>query len=191
MGLIEIIFMGIGLSMDAVAVSLTNGMVYKNIPRDKRIAMPVLFGLFQGLMPVLGFLAGGLFADVISQYAGILVFLILGFIGGKMLKDAFTKDDEEEVADLAMARDEEEKVLTYKTLIMQAVATSIDAFAVGIGLSAMGVSIVPASIIITLTTLICCILAIVLGKKFGELLGNKSEIVGGIILVCIAIKALF
>ena len=96
MGFIEIILIGLGLSMDAVAVSMANGMAYKNTTKAKTLAMPILFGVFQGLMPLIGYFAGGLFADVISKYANILVFVILGFIGGKMLKDNLGHKDEEE-----------------------------------------------------------------------------------------------
>lgn len=219
MGLIEIILIGIGLSMDAVAVSMTNGMVYKDAGKAKTYAMPILFGLFQGLMPLIGYFTGGLFADVISQYASILVFIILGFIGGKMLKDGIehikeekeqakekqeqkntlvdeTMVDEvttqEEVAiTVEVQETEEKKELTYKMLFIQAIATSIDAFAVGIGFSAMQVDILLAAGIITFTTAICSLLAIFIGKKFGDLLGSKSELLGGAILVFLAIKALF
>lgn len=191
MGFIEIILIGLGLSMDAVAVSMTNGMVYKDTPKSKTLAMPLLFGLFQGLMPLIGYFAGGLFADVISKYASLLVFLILGFIGGKMLKDGLSHKKEEQETVETDESAEEGKVLTYKTLVIQAIATSIDAFAVGIGFSAMQVSIVPATIVITLTTALCCLIAIFAGKKFGDLLGNKSEMLGGIILLVIAVKALF
>lgn len=197
MGFIEIVLIGVGLSMDAVAVSMSNGMVYKHTNKAKLIAMPILFGVFQGLMPLIGYFAGGLFADVMSKYAGLLVFLILGIIGGKMLKDGF---DHRERAKQCMEGQEsegvageniEEKTLTYKVLIIQAIATSIDAFAVGIGFSAMQVSIIPAILVIALTTTFCCLLANLLGKKCACLLGNKSELLGGAILVCIAIKSLF
>ena len=184
MGFIEIILIGLGLSMDAVAVSMANGMAYKNTTKAKTLAMPILFGVFQGLMPLIGYFAGGLFADVISKYANILVFVILGFIGGKMLKDNLGHKVEEGV-------EAEGKVLTYKTLFIQAIATSIDAFAVGIGFSAMQVSIIPAVSIIMLTTAICCLIAIFAGKKVSSLLGGKAEILGGLILVIIAVKALF
>ena len=190
MGFIEIILIGLGLSMDAVAVSMANGMAYKNTTKAKTLAMPILFGVFQGLMPLIGYFAGGLFADVISKYANILVFVILGFIGGKMLKDNLGHKDEEE-AETEKDVESEGKVLTYKTLFIQAIATSIDAFAVGIGFSAMQVSIIPAVSIIMLTTAICCLIAIFAGKKVSSLLGGKAEILGGLILVIIAVKALF
>ncbi|WP_054741072.1 manganese efflux pump MntP [Cellulosilyticum ruminicola] len=181
----EIILIGLGLSMDAVAVSMTNGMIYKGLTKDKVIGMPVFFGGFQGFMPLLGFLLGGLISGIITQYANILVFLILGFIGSKMLIDVY-KDYKNPEA--------EEKVvegnLTYKTLLLQAIATSIDAFTVGIGFSAIGVNVVYASSIIALTTGVCSLVAIFVGKKFGNMFESKSTLIGGIILVLIAIKSL-
>ncbi|MGL5676379.1 MAG: manganese efflux pump MntP family protein [Cellulosilyticaceae bacterium] len=189
MGLVEIFLIGIALSMDAVAVTMSNSMVYKEMDKGKVIAMPVLFGLFQGVMPLIGYFAGGIFKDVMSRYAGVLVFLILGCIGGKMLKDAFSHGKEAEEEDETEEGDMK-KQLTYKTLLIQAVATSIDAFAVGVGFSAMGVNIFAATTSITLITAMCCGLAILLGKKCGDVLGNKSEIIGGSILVLIALKAL-
>lgn len=185
MSILELILVGIGLSMDAATVSMTNGMVYKNIRKDQTLAMPILFGLFQGIMPLLGFFAGGLFADFISSYANILVFLILGFIGGKMLFDAFKNSKEEEIS-----VDTNHAVLTYKLLFIQAIATSIDAFAVGVGFNAIGIEIYSASIIIALTTALCTLISIFIGKKFGDLFESKSQIIGGIILIIIAIKAL-
>ncbi len=185
MGIWEIILIGLGLSMDAVAVSMSNGMVYKGLTKDKTIAMPTFFGGFQGLMPLLGFLLGGLVSGIITQYANILVFLILGFIGVKMLVDVYKdyKNPEEHES-------VEEGNLTYKTLLLQAIATSIDAFAVGIGFSAIGVDVVYASSIIALTTAACSLIAIFVGKKFGDIFESKSTIIGGLILVLIAIKSL-
>lgn len=183
MGMLEIVLLGIALSMDAVAVSLSNGLVYKKITSAKLLAMPLLFGFFQGAMPFIGYFAGGFFADFLDKYAGIISLVILGFIGIKMVVDGAkceTDDDNCAVSSL-----------TYRVLLVQAVATSIDAFAVGIGLSALGVEILPAVLIIALTTFLCCSAAVGLGKRFGHLLGNKAQIFGGIILIVIGIKALF
>ena len=158
MSLFEIILIGIGLSMDAVAVSMTNGMVYKGSSKGKTYSMPIFFGVFQGLMPLIGYFAGGLFADVISQYACFLVFAILGFIGGKMIKDGLEHIQEEKEANeqnVEVEEKEEVKTLTYKMLFIQAIATSIDAFAVGIGFSVAQVNILPAVAIIGITTAIC------------------------------------
>lgn len=181
MSTIEIIMIGLGLSMDAVAVSMTNGMVYKDATKSKIIAMPLFFGFFQGFMPLLGYYAGGMFSEILSKYAGILVLIILGFIGGNMLKEGFFPDKDSD--------EDNTTLLTYKLIFFQAIATSIDAFAVGIGFSAMNIAIVPAVCIICITTFICSFLAIFIGKKCGDLLGKKAEILGGIILIIIAIKA--
>lgn len=194
MSLFEIILIGIGLSMDAVAVSMTNGMVYKGSSKGKTYSMPIFFGAFQGIMPLIGYFAGGLFADVISQYACWLIFVILGCIGGKMLKDGLEHiKEEKEMCGQSVEVDEAEEVktLTYKMLFVQAIATSIDAFAVGIGFSVAQVNILPAVGIIGFTTALCSLAAIFIGKKCGDMLGSKSEILGGTILVLIAIKALF
>lgn len=180
MSLIEIILVGIGLSMDAVAVSMSNGMVYGTLPRRKWPLAPLFFGLFQGLMPLLGFFTGTLFAKYIDCYAELLILLILGFIGGKMIYDGFKGNKEKA----------EERVLSLKLIFFQAVATSIDAFAVGIGFCAINVNIFFASSLIAATTFILSSLSFCIGRKFGDLLGNKAEIFGGTILVILAIKAI-
>lgn len=179
MNILEIILIGVGLSMDAVAVSMTNGMVYKNLTRGKEIAMPALFGVFQGLMPLLGYFAGSLFTVFISKYSGITTLIILGLIGGKMIKDSFQHEDMKN-----------NMRLTYKVLLFQAVATSIDAFAVGVSFCATGANIQLAAPIIAVTTLICSMLAILIGKQFGNMLGSKAQMLGGIILILIGIKSI-
>ena len=180
MNLPEIIMIGIGLSMDAVAVSLTNGMVYR-MGQDKKFMMPVFFGIFQGLMPMLGYCTGGIFSEWLVQYSGLIIFLILGFLGVKMLKEGLSREQLEK---------KEPSIMTYGVLFMQAVATSIDAFAVGIAFCSMKVSIYSSAAIICLTTFLCSFLAVLLGKKFGELLGKKAEVLGGSILVFLALKAI-
>lgn len=176
----EIILIGVGLSMDAATVSLTNGMIYPNLSRSKRLLMPLLFGLFQGIMPLAGFLAGGIFAELISDYASIVVFLILGIIGGKMFKEGF--HSEETLASNSS--------LSVRMIFWQAIATSIDAFAVGVGFSAIGIAIAPAAVIIMLTTFVISFAAVFLGGGFGRLLGHKANLLGGVILMFLAIKAL-
>nr|WP_315024681.1 manganese efflux pump [uncultured Aminipila sp.] len=183
MTLIEIILIGVGLAMDAVAVSMTNGMVYRNLGAKEYIAMPIFFGVFQAIMPLIGNFAGGLFASFISKYAGIVILLILGVIGGKMIKEGFEhRSDPKKVA--------VGKKLSLGVLIFQAIATSIDAFAVGVGFSAMQVNIIQAVVIIAIVTIILTTIAIVIGRKFGDILGSSAEILGGAILVIIGIKAI-
>lgn len=180
MSLIEIILVGIGLSMDAVAVSMSNGMVFRALPKRKWPIPPLFFGLFQGLMPLLGFFTGTLFARYIDCYAELLILLILGFIGGKMIYDGF-KDHKDET---------KERALSVKLIFFQAVATSIDAFAVGIGFCAMNVNIYFASSLIAAITFALSLFSFCVGRKFGDLLGSKAEIFGGTILVILAIKAI-
>ena len=182
MSLLEVVLIGIALSMDAATVSMTNSMVYKKINRKKLIGMPLMFGIFQGLMPLIGYFAGGLISVIISLYSGILVFIILGVLGTKMLYDGLRKHVDE---------NRPTPKFTYKLLFIQAIATSIDAFAVGIGFSAMNVEIFPAITIIAITTAIVSTVAIFIGKKFGGILGNMASLLGGVILVALAIKALF
>ena len=145
MGLTDILLIGAGLAMDAAAVSMTNGMVYKNLNKLTYISMPVFFGVFQMLMPVMGYYAGGLFAEI----------------------------------------------MTLKILFFQAIATSIDAFAVGIGFSAVGIGIFRPSAIIGAVTVFIVVAAIFIGRRFGNMLGCRAEILGGMILAVIGIKALF
>jgi putative Mn2+ efflux pump MntP len=178
----EIIMIGIGLSMDAAAVSMTNSMACRHTTKSKLLAMPLLFGVFQAIMPFVGYYAGGLFSEFLNKYSGIIVLLILGGIGGKMIYDGFYSD----VVDTCT-----KDSLTYRMLFVQAIATSIDAFAVGVGFSALKLHIIPAVLIIGATTIICSFIAIRIGKRFGDLLDNKAEILGGVILIIIGIKALF
>lgn len=180
MGLVEVAIIGVGLAMDAVAVAMTNGMVYKRLSVLDYISMPLLFGVFQGGMPLLGFYAGTLFAGLITKYSGIVIFVILAVIGGNMIKESLTKDSENTAA----------RVLTPGVLLLQAVATSIDAFAVGVGFCAVCVEIVPATAIIAVITAVMVAGAIAAGKKFGDIFENKAEFLGGIILIIIGIKGL-
>lgn len=182
MSLIEIAILGVGLAMDAACVSMTNGMVYKNLNIKEYISMPLFFGVFQGMMPLVGYYAGNLFASVITRFGGIVIFVILGIIGGKMLFDGIRHNDEPESTG--------KKRLTLGVLFLQAIATSIDAFAVGVGFCAVRVSILPAASIIAGTTAIIVVVAILIGRRFGDLFENKAEILGGIILILIGIKAL-
>lgn len=181
MGFIEIAVIGVGLAMDAVAVSMTNGMCYKNLTKKDYIAMALFFGIFQGIMPLFGFYASSLFARWITKYSGIVIFLILGAIGGNMIRESFQKEDDACQTD---------KKLTLAALFFQAVATSIDAFAVGVGFCAVKVDIIPAVSLIALITALMTVAAILIGKKFGDIFESKAEFLGGVILIIIGIKGL-
>lgn len=183
MGLAEVVLLGVALSMDAFAVTVSNVFAHKGLSAGRQMLMPVFFGAFQGIMPLAGFFAGSLVAQVIERYAGVVAFVILGFIGGKMVWDAFHEDAGEQGAD--------GKALTVGSLLVQAVATSIDAFAVGVSFVGMGVEPFSASGIIALTTFLCTCAALAVGRTFGTKLGEKATVVGGVVLILIGIKALF
>lgn len=178
MGYFEIILIGIGLSMDAVAVSMTNGMCLKQMCVKHAFATAFAFGLFQGIMPLIGYFAGSVFAAKVNAIDHWLALILLGFIGGKMVYEAVTSDEGHTVC----------KVLTFRLLLVQAIATSIDALAVGVSFAALTVNIISSVCIIAATTFILSFIAVYIGKKFGDLLKQKAEIVGGIILILIGLK---
>lgn len=191
MGIVEILVLGVALSADAFAVTISNTFVYAGESKGRLALMPIIFGLFQGLMPLLGYFVGGLAAEVIEEYAGIITLIILGFIGGNMVRGGVCAllglgDDADEPANGPAVRR-----LTVATLLVQAIATAIDAFAVGVSLRAQAVAIVPAAAIIMLTTAACCVVALLIGRKLGEVLGDRAEVAGGIVLVIIGLKAFF
>ena len=189
--LLEIIVLGVALSADAFAVTISNTFVYANESRSRFMLMPLMFGLFQGLMPVAGYLLGGLAAEVIETYAGVITLVILGLVGGNMIREgvcarrgAGEQGGPEEPGAGPVARR-----LTLVTVLAQAIATAIDAFAVGVSLRAQAVSVVVAAPIIALTTFLCCVVALALGRKLGEVLGDRAQVAGGIVLVLIGLKA--
>ncbi|MBP7222682.1 MAG: manganese efflux pump [Sedimentibacter sp.] len=175
-------FTSLGLSMDACAVSISNGMCYGNIHKKQILSTAAAFGFFQAFMPVLGFFIGSTFSDYISSLDHWIALILLGFIGGKMIIEAI-KELKEPEACLTSSKD-----LSTKTLLVQAVATSIDALAVGVGLAVIKVDILSAALSIGIITFINSIIGSNLGKKFGQLFKQKAEILGGLILVGIGIK---
>ncbi|RNL20759.1 hypothetical protein DMP07_04045 [Slackia faecicanis] len=186
MSIVEIVVLGLALAMDAFAVTVSNSFCYKGASRARLFALPVAFGLFQGLMPLICFFLGGIIGDIIETYAGIVTLVILGIIGGNMIKEG--------VSALRHPDDScslESERLTAGVILMQSVATSIDAFAVGVSLRAVNVDIALSAVIIALTTCACCFVALALGKRFGNVLGDKAQIVGGVVLVLIGLKAMF
>lgn len=180
MGMIELCMLAFGLSMDACAVAMTNGMCYRNIRKGWTVAIGACFGIMQGVMPLLGYFLGTFFTSIISAFDHYIALILLGFIGGKMIWEALHPDVEENAA---------EGALTWKLLLLQGVATSIDAMAVGVSFAALSdIRILPS------VTLICCVtwvlscIGVLLGKRFGKLLNNKAQLLGGLILVAIGIK---
>lgn len=177
MNVFDVILIGIGLSMDAFAVSTSNGIVSKPSWK-KTLLIAFMFGLFQAVMPLVGFFAGSLFSDVIEKYDHWIALILLTFIGGKMIADFFCKKE----------KDEKQSFLTLKMLLVQAVATSIDALAVGVSFVGVTFNIFLAVGIIGAITFVLSLLAVRIGIKFGDILTDKATLVGGIILIAIGLK---
>lgn len=185
MGIVEVLLTGVGLSMDAAAVGMTNGLNEPKMRLTKILLIALFFGVFQGVMPLIGYFAGTLFAEAVASVAPYVALVLLGFIGGKMIYEALKKSKEEE---------ETVKNLGVGALTVQAIATSIDALAVGIsllalnGIGALKVNIFAACAIIAACTFVISLAAVFIGKKFGAALADKAELIGGIILVAIGLK---
>lgn len=181
MGFGELFFLAVGLSMDAFAVSICKGLGMKKASPKAMAICGLWFGGFQALMPLIGFLLGALFADAIKAVDHWVAFGLLAIIGINMLKEALSKGEEEQTsADLSV-----------KTMFIMAVATSIDALAVGISLAMAGsVDIVTAVILIGLTTFLLSAVGVKIGNVFGSRFEKKAQAAGGIILIVLGLKIL-
>jgi putative Mn2+ efflux pump MntP len=174
----QVLLIGIGLSMDAAAVSMTNGLAEYKMNNKKMLLIALTFAIFQGFMPLIGYLAGSVFTEFFTNITPYLALILLVLIGTKMVTEAFNKNSG--VVNVC---------LTKKVLLMQAVATSIDALAIGLVFVAYpaGKAILDF-IIIAITTFCISYFSIYVGKKFGIIFKNKAQIAGGIILIIIGLK---
>lgn len=180
MGFWELLLLGVGLSMDAFAVSVCKGLAMKKATLKAELTCGVWFGGFQALMPLIGFFLGTLFADAIQAFDHWIAFGLLALIGFNMLKEAFGEEEENADADLSV-----------KTMFVMAVATSIDALAVGISLAMAGnVNIFIAITLIGITTFLLSAVGVAVGNIFGSRYEKKAEIAGGVILILLGIKIL-
>ena len=192
MQLWEIFIIGVALAMDAVATSLANGMAEPRMRALKMLVMAGAFGLFQFGMPLIGYYCSAAFASLVEKIAPYLSFVLLGFIGGKMIFDAIKEGNRQE---RTLARGE--KKLGAGELVMQAVATSLDALAVGVTLLATETTAglpyhaVLCTLVIGVVTFALSSIAAVVGKKAGDRFSDRAELMGGVVLVCIGIKLLF
>lgn len=175
----EIVFLGFGLSADAAAVSISNTLCIKKVRPKHALSMALSFGIFQGIMPLIGYYAASSFSYYIKSCDHWIAFILLGIIGGKMLYESITDDGKQDCSVFS---------LSFKLLMVQAIATSIDALAVGISLSVLSVNILSSVAIISLVTFFCCLIAVMVAKRFGTLLGKQAGIVGGLILILIGVK---
>lgn len=184
MSFIQVLLTAIALSMDAVAVSLGTAC-RKKAPHSRGILVMALgFGIFQALMPWLGFTLGSAGSAHLMRFDHWIAFALLGFVGGKMLWESF---HEEEDAELEI----QAGYLPWKTLLLLAIATSIDAAAIGISFSMIGTSIAREALIIGVITFVLSWLAGHFGKRIGEGLGKKAEVLGGLLLIGIGLQILW
>lgn len=184
MGFAELFLIGVGLSMDAFAVSVCKGLnMREKINYKHAFIIALFFGGFQALMPAIGYFLGRNFEKYITAFDHWIAFVLLAFIGIKMIIDAVKEWNCEDKA-------EDNDRLDIKELFMLAVATSIDALAVGITFAFLQVSIGAAVSIIGVTTFVLSIVGVVIGNKFGSRYKSKAELAGGIILVLIGLKIL-
>lgn len=181
MSFIEVLLIGIGLSADAFAVAVCKGLNMRKINYNHALIIALFFGGFQALMPLIGWILGSSFRVYIENFDHWIAFVLLGFIGGKMIFEAL-KNEEEGCCGCDR--------LDIKELFIMAVATSIDALAVGITFALVDVNIWGSIIVIGLTTFILSTIGVIIGNKFGAKYKSKAELAGGVILVLIGLKIL-
>ena len=185
MNFITIIFTAFALSMDAFAVSITKGMTIKNLKKSTALKMALAFGVFQGAMPLLGWALGISFESYIKSIDHWIAFILLGFIGFNMIKGFFDDRKENDESTLEFSATADEHDLSNKEIIMLAIATSIDALAVGISFAFLNVNIISAALIICIITFLVCIVGAFVGNKVGDIFNGYAELVGGVILILI------
>lgn len=180
MNIFSVVLISLGLAMDAFAVSLTMGMKINNSGERNKVAIKcgLFFGVFQGIMPFIGWALGKNFTRYISLIDHWIAFIVLAIIGINMIVEAFKKEEDKETAN------------NNKQFLFLAIATSIDALAVGVSLAFLNVNILVPVFIIGLITCILSFIGVFLGRKFGDILKNKAAIIGGIILIIIGTKIL-
>lgn len=175
----EVTLLGIALAMDALAVSIVNGIKYSNYNKKDMFLASLSFGVFQGLMPLLGYLVFTPFIKYVEKVDHWIVLILLGYIGVDMIKESFEKAEE--------IKEKSEK-FTIKVLFVESIATAIDALAVGIELPNFAVNPYVSCLIICLCTFVICIIGHMLGKKIALILKNKALLLGGLILIAIGVK---
>jgi len=178
MSLFSIILISIGLAMDAFAVTIAKTIADCRISKKESLLMITLFGLFQGIMPLIGWTLGINFERFITSIDHWIAFFLLLIIGLNMIRESF----QEEHVDCS---------IDLRTLFTLALATSIDALAVGVSFAFLDVNIIQAALIIMLVTFMICLLGLLIGKRFGKLLEHRATLIGGIILIMMGTKILF
>ena len=181
---LEIWLLAIGLAMDCLAVSIASGIILRRIQWRPMLIMAFFFGLFQAIMPLLGWLGASTFSHLIESVDHWIAFVLLLIIGVNMIRAALGKEEDGEVCP------KEENPFAFKTMLMLAVATSIDALAVGITLAFLNVALIPSVTFIGVTTFVISAIGIRIGNIFGMKYKSRAEFAGGVILICIGLKIL-
>lgn len=184
MSLLELFILAVGLSMDAFAVAVCKGLSMREVSIHKAGIVGLYFGGFQAGMPLIGYFLGLQFKDYIMSVDHWIAFILLSFLGIKMIQEALSKEDDED------EKQDEKEMLSFKNMSVLAIATSIDALAVGITLAFLQVDIVPAVSFIGITTFVLSIIGVKIGNVFGIKYKSKAEFVGGIILIFMGVKIL-
>ena len=179
MGLLELFILAVGLSMDAFAVSVCKGLALKRVTLKNALTCGIWFGGFQALMPLIGYVLGTQFADYITTFDHWIAFILLCIIGGNMIRDSFDKEEDSSGASLA-----------FKAMLLLALATSIDALAVGVTFAFLKVDIISAVLFIGLITFTLSSIGVKVGSVFGAKYKSKAELAGGIILCVLGVKLL-
>ncbi len=180
MDIISLLLLAVGLSMDAFAVSVCKGLALKKVSLRHMCIVGAWFGGFQALMPSLGYLLGSRFEQYITAIDHWIAFVLLVLIGANMIREALSKEEAEEA----------NASLAFKTMLLMAVATSIDALAVGITFAFLSVHIVPAALTIGATTFLLSAAGVKVGSVFGLRYKKRAEIAGGVILCLLGVKIL-
>lgn len=179
MGVSEILFLSVGLGMDAFAVAICKGLSMIKMKWKNAIVIAIYFGIFQALMPVIGYFLGSKLSSAVTKVDNYIAFFLIASIGINMLIEAFKKEDEKE-----------NDSTDFKTMIVLAIATSIDALAVGVTFAFLKISIIEPIVSIGIITFFLSLLGVKIGNIFGETYKKHAQIAGGIILILIAIKIL-
>lgn len=199
MNTIELVLIAVGLSLDSFAVSISHGLCMKKVSFKNALIIGLYFGIFQAAMPLLGYLLGSQFADIIGDFDHWIAFILLAFIGGKMIFESFKKEGcADRVCPKITCKDREcpgrpdegEVSLAFKKMLPLAIATSIDALAAGVSFAFIKVQIVPAVGLIGVITLMLSMIGVKVGSIFGAKFKKKAELIGGLILVLMGLKIL-
>ena len=179
MGIAELVIIAVGLSMDAFAVSIGKGLSLRQIKLRHVLSVGLWFGGFQALMPLIGYLLGATFTAVVSDFDHWIAFFLLGIIGFNMIRDSFSKEEEKHDDDFS-----------FRTMLMLAVATSIDALAVGVSFAFLSVDLWISVALIGLITFAFSAVGLKIGNIFGNKYKSKAEFTGGVVLVLMGVKIL-